>query len=191
MPAPYSLSFEDVSPGSSLASYESQYGLVAYAGWSVAEHEQSGWPVPQSGANVAVWDEDLLYSAGFAFGRDPLDYPDTPFLPYTARFVSAYVSTKLGGLLQMTGYSRGGVAVAAAYVGAPGESWVNRYVQISSAYGDIAYVKFLGVNAPEEKRHFCIDDLTVVPVPEPSSPAALSLGPLAAGAGVRRRRRAM
>ena len=76
-----------------------------------------------------------------------------------------------------------------AYVGAAGESWTNRYVEISLPLGQIYYLNFYGVSSADAIAHYCLDDLTINFVPEPSSLLALSafLAPLA-GLAIRRRR---
>jgi len=188
--SPYTVTFDDIPPGGDLSYYESEHGLALWGGWYVVDHMGSGWGQPRSGLNVLMWDWNPSWAAGFSFGLDPTDYPDSSFLPYNVRSVSAYFSTEPGIVLRMTGYAKDGNEVASALIGATGESWTNRYVEITSEPEEIAFVHISGVTSQDDRYHFCLDDLTIVPVPEPSSLLALGSGVLAlAGLALRRRRK--
>ena len=181
-PSPYTVTFDDIPPGADLSHYDEEYGLSLVPGWEVAEHSET---------NVLVWRGNPNFGAGFGFGHDPTDYPETTYLPYTVRLVGAHFSTEPGVLLEMIGYSRGAMpmAIASASIGSPTESWTDRYVEIFSETGDIAYVYISGVNSQEDRYHFSIDDLTISLVPEPSSLLALGGGLGAVGGLALRKRR--
>ena len=68
--------------------------------------------------------------------------------------------------------------VTSVVIGAAGESWNNRYIGIA-ADSPFEMLQFEGVNTPNEMLGISADDMTVVPVPEPSSLVALicALGP--------------
>ena len=187
---PYTLPFDDVPSGGGLEYYDQQYGIRFYNNWEIVDHTASGWGPPHSGANVLMWDGNPLWAAGFHFGSDPNDYPNTRFLPYNVLSVSAYFSTEPGIVITMVGYNRGGTQVASAIIGAPAESWHNRHVEIFSQAGEINHVQFYGPNySVDELRHFCLDDMTIVPVPEPCSLLALAGGVAGLGGMALRRRR--
>ncbi len=80
-----------------------------------------------------------------------------------------------------------GNVVASVDIGSPGESWNNVYAEINSPEGSIRGVSFDGVSSPDALLHFAADDMTIVPVPEPSSLLALVTGLAAAPFWLRRR----
>ena len=181
------ITFDDIPTGSGLWYYQATYGVgFIDTVWMVADHTASPWGTPRSVPNVLVKDAGI-----------PITGLTTVFqlkaqsgLLY-ARSVGGYFSTEYGCVLQMIGYGIAGDPVTApALIGAPDQAWTNAYVGISSSAGQITSV-VLGPVTPAALDHFCVDDISVEFVPEPSSLASLSLGLLAAGAGVRRRRRAM
>ena len=109
-------------------------------------------------------------------------------MPFVVRSVGAYFGTEQDTVVRMVAF-RGQSESIAVDIGAAGESWNNRYVEISSPAGDITSISFLPTT-PGSLGHFCMDDITIEPVPEPCSLAALALG-LAPVAGhvIRRRKR--
>ncbi len=137
---------------------------------------------------MLMWDGNPIYAAGLRFGNAPPD--GTGDIPhYNVTLVGGYFSTQLDIQIQMVGYGQGGVPFTSALIGAPGESWNNVYVEITSHAGEIRYVNLQGVNSPDDKRGFCVDDITVVPVPEPTAFAALGIGLLPIALAMRKRRR--
>jgi hypothetical protein len=72
-------------------------------------------------------------------------------------------------------------------IGAPGEAWNNRLVEISTSPDQpFDTLDLSGVNSPDDLLGFCADDLTVNLIPEPSSLLALGGGLM--GLGLLRRR---
>lgn len=60
------------------------------------------------------------------------------------------------------------VTAASVLIGAPGETWLNRYVEIRGGPGaPFDSLAFEGVNSPDDLRRFSVDDMTITPVPEP------------------------
>ena len=115
--------------------------------------------------------------------------------PINAAFFGGYLSTPLGVEVKMTLSKRVGqqlFAITSLTIGAQNEAWSNRYVSYASAAGEIYGIKFeelsLWTYPPTTPGLFCLDDMTVTPVPEPSSFAALFCG-LAAVGGVALRRK--
>lgn len=182
----YTLSFDDISAGGGLASYGEQYGAFFGSDWEVADGIQSGWGQPHSGANVAVW-------------NGPPDHGATAWFGYKVRgeafevgvqSLGAYVSTRVGATLRMVGYATSPWReVAAVSVGDSNQSWSDRYVEMSSKAAGIEWLVFEPVGPLDARNQFCMDDLTVTPVPEPSSLVALCVGAGALVAVARRRRR--
>ena len=76
--------------------------------------------------------------------------------------------------------------MARAYVGAVGESWNNRYVEIASAEGLIDLVMLHSVSSDDALLHYSADDMTIIPVPAPASLLGLATG--LAALALRRRR---
>lgn len=166
--SPYTMTFDDIPPGNDLSYYDEQYGLWLIPGWEVVE---------LSGTNVLTWCGNPAFGAGFGFGSDPVDYPETTFLPYTVQAVGAYFSTEPGVVLKMIGYTRGSTpsVVASVEIGSTEGSW-SGYAEIHSEIANIDYVVVSGVNSQDDRYHFYLDDLTINPVPEPASLAAVALG---------------
>ena len=162
----YTLSFDETAPPGAppwwnvLGFYEDTYGAL-FGGFVVADHSGSTWGTPRSGTNV------LSYGVQIKFGFTDTD----PYTPYAICSFSGYFSTEMGAVIDIVGYhGNHWHPVASARVGAPGESWSNQYVEISSAAGDIDYLLFHAVT-PDGLAHYCADDITVVPVPNlPLSP---------------------
>jgi len=175
------VTFDDVSTGQNLAYYLQRYGLYMGPGWEVIDSAGSGWGTPHSGTQCAVWNGNPKYGTAFDFGVDGVS-------EYSVRSVAAYFTTQPGVVLEMQGYTASGV-IARAGIGDTNGYWTNRYVEISSAAGDILFVHIAGVGSSDFRYHFSMDDLTIVPVPEPSPLLALSafLAPIA-GLAIRRRR---
>ncbi len=178
----YTLTFDDISVGQDLSRYSEHYGFAAARGWEVVDHSDSAWGPPHSGTNLLIWNGNPGFGAAFGFGDDGVS-------EYTVRVAGAFFSTEPGILLRMTGYGKGGTEVASVAIGATDESWTNRYAEIASAPGEIAFVHITGVNSEDDRYYFCLDDLTIIPVAEPSSVLALGFGGAGIiGAALRRRR---
>lgn len=181
----FTLTFDDIPSASDLNHYSDVYGVVFWPGFYLADRSESTWGLPHSGTNVLMWDGNPVFAAGLSFGNAPPDGSGS--IPhYSVTLVGGYFSTELDIQLQMIGYGLGGNPVASALIGAPGESWDNVSVEIASAAGEIHFVHFGWVNSPDDRLGFCVDDMTIIPVPEPSALAALLCG--LGGVLLRRRR---
>jgi hypothetical protein len=179
----YTLTFDDIPQGQGLGYYTSQYGIGWYSGFHVVDQSQNSWSQAHSGTNVLIWNGPLSRATGWYFGGDLTTFPN-----YTVRSVGAYFSTDMGQVLTIFGVRLDGSSVSAT-IGATGESWHDRYVEVSSAAGDIVGVGIGGISSSDARYRFSMDDLTIEPVPEPSSLAALALATSGVGLGLFRRRR--
>ncbi len=173
----YVVTFDDAPVGQDLSCYLERYGLAMTYGWQVVDTAASGWGTPRSGTQSVVWNGNPLYGVGFCFGVDGVS-------EYSVRTVGAYFTTQPGVLLQLRDLD----GRFAASIGSV-EGWTNRYVQIGSYPFDIRSPFVVGISSPDAVYHFSMDDLTIVPVPEPSSLLALLAGVGGFEALKRRRRR--
>lgn len=183
----YILTFDDIPVASGLRSYYGDlYGAVFTIDWNAVQLNGSGWAQPHSGTHAAMWEGTTYHSAGLRFGK--LE-EDDPAYRYSISSIGGYFSTDTNVVVRMIGYNKSGIEVSSAEIGALGESWGNRYVEITSTAGGIDYVVFEGISSLDARNHFSMDDLTIVPVPEPSSIASLgfALLPLAGYALHRKR----
>ncbi|MEN6520651.1 MAG: PEP-CTERM sorting domain-containing protein [Armatimonadota bacterium] len=183
----YTLTFDEYSAGTELqySSYEADYGATFLEGFKVADHTDFSWGKPYSGSNVLVWDSSYNF-ARFLFGH----YTLSTAKPYSVCSVGAYFSTQPGTMVKITAYRMNvSEPVTSVVIGTPGASWSNQYMEITSSNGVFEMLEFEGVNSSNELRGFCADNMTVTPVPEPSSLIALGLGVLPIAAGLRLRRR--
>ena len=180
------LTFEDLQAGGGRPGYEYQetYGIVFASSFGIADHSGSAWGRPHSGTNVLVVNEFSFAAFGFKWGTYP------PLYPSAASSISAYFSTEEAAVVQMLAYygTKDDGPVASAIVGAPGESWNNVYVEMVGSPNPIGFVELLPVTT-DALQHFCLDDLTIDFVPEPSSLAALGVGLMALSPVLVRRRR--
>ena len=178
----YVLTFDDVPIGGDpdiVLYYFTTYGIdLEFPNLEVVDHTGSQWGPPHSGNNV------LVTAEGFHNDRFTTMFKGQAV--WSVFSFGAFFSTEQDVVLQMVGSSNG-QPVTSAYIGAVGESWNNKYVEIGSPAGDISEVDFYPVSA-DAFHHFCLDDLTVIPVPEPTSLAALSLALLPIAGVIRRRR---
>ncbi|MCE5322824.1 PEP-CTERM sorting domain-containing protein [bacterium] len=184
----YTLTFDDVPRGVEPEVYYSDtYGIgIEFPNVLISYHVGSDWGPPHSENNVLVASNSFQGSKiTFMFKRP--DSGHTSYQPYSVYSVGAYFCTQQDVVLQMVGYD-GDLEhpVASAYIGATGESWKNRYVEISSS-GDIGMFVLYSIST-DAFHKFCMDDLNVDPVPEPSGFFAL-LGSLACMGGIAWRRR--
>ena len=172
------LTFDDVPSGTVLRNsfYMDAYRVAFDSLFRATDHTGSPWGRPRSGSNVLTWQgEPGFRSARVLFGYYTASSAD----PDDTLSVGACFSTQTGVMVRMTAYHWTPPAttafVASVVIGAAGESWENRRVEISSPQQPFNMLQFEGVNSPDELLGWCADDMTIVPVPEPSSLAALGL----------------
>jgi len=175
------LSFDDVPTGTPLREYE-QLNVWFDSTFEAADHFSSAWGPPRSGHNVLINN----WSSGEAMLK--FGYLDNGLKLTRIYRLGGYFSTQPGVVLELVAFAPG-LQVCTAYVGDAGTSWNNRYLEVVSPEGLISGVMLYPVSSADALLHWCVDDLTIEFVPEPSSLASLSLAVLAAGAGVRWRRR--
>jgi len=183
----FTITFDDDQAGSVIYSYDQGINTVLFHSFSVFSHSASAWGPPHSGANVLGWSGVGYPNPAITFGR----YDAVTGRPLTSLLsFSAYFSTAPGALLTMTVYND---AVkyhspnGSIQIGGTGELWDNRYIEVDSPTGAINSVGFEAVSSGALSG-FCLDDLSVTPVPEPSSLAALFCGLAGVGGVVVRRR---
>lgn len=104
--------------------------------------------------------------------------PGNPDEPYSVYSLGAYFSTELGTQIEIVGcHNTNDQVIASITIGSLSEAWNNEYVEINDPSGRINYFMFYPVSA-DALRHWCADDMTIVPVPEPPSLVSLGLGTL-------------
>lgn len=162
------LTFDYVPEGykSFLDYYQEVYDISFDASFKAVDHTESTWGKPYSGKNVLMWNGALSYLYGIFF----VEF-ETGHSVY-ANSVGGYFSTEKGTVLKIEGYGKG--SMVSATIGASGKSWNNQYVQLDSADG-INLIMFRETTT-DALEHFCMDDLTVNMVPEPTSILALISG---------------
>lgn len=181
----YVVTFDDVSPGQNLSSYYTAYGLDMAHGWEVVDTGTAGWGVAQSGNQALIWNGIPSFAAWFGFGDDGPNQQGV-------RSVGAYFTTRPGVILKMLGHTTFGDVTTS--IGSA-EGWTNHYVQLNAKnwghgiWSNILDVVISPTNSPDAVYAFSMDDLTVTPVPEPSSLLALFAGLGGCGILLRRRRR--
>lgn len=167
----YTLSFDDVSTGADgLSQYTDTYGIMFLPGFAVMDHSGTtwSWGHPNSGDNVLVWTGDSRYRARIEFGETQR---------YSIRSLGAFFSTDAGIVVKMTAYHTStDNPVASITIGDTESSWDNHYVEISSEAGDIDFIDIDGIYSADSRLGFCADDMSIAPVPEPSSVVALVSG---------------
>lgn len=175
----YTLTFDDAPMGY----YKDHYGAGFAAGFQITDHSASIWGVPRSGNNVMTYSWDSLSSGGGLKFR----YPTNEV--YTITSLGAYFSTELGAVVRIDAYHGDDPQpVSSVVIGAVGQSWNNVYAEVTSPTGEIDHVVFRGVSSDEALLHFCADDMTIDPVPEPSALLALTCGLGALGLPMLRRK---
>lgn len=180
---PYTLTFDDIPSGYGLIYYGGQYGVAMGGGWYIADHSQSTWGPPHSGNNVLRYWWDYLGTDAY------ISFKSYQRPSYSVYSLGAYFSTEAGALLRMTAYDKNMNPIALSQIGTLDGSWDNVYAEVRSTQGSIWGVGFEGVSSPDALFHFAADDMTIVPVPEPSSLLALAGGLGALGFPLIRRRR--
>lgn len=182
----YVMTFDDVPAGGDITYYSNLYGASFYPGFVIADHSQSVWGPPHSGTEVLTWNADSSRTAQLSFGYStPSNVGTIPH--YSIQSISAYFGTDYGVMVQMTGY-HGSLAnpVVSITIGDPYGSWSNQYAELTSEAGDIDFIIFEGIGSADARLGFCADDITIIPVPEPTTLVGL-LAPFGAMLFWRRR----
>ena len=169
------LTFDDVPSGTALNyTYSWSYRASFSGDFRATDHTGSAWGPPHSGSNVLT--SVGSPSSWIAFGTGAPTYPDP------VQSVGAYFSTNVGAMVRITAYHQTlsgepAVYVTSAVIGTPGDSWNNRYVEISTTPAlPFDTFRLDGVNSPNDLLGFSADDMTITLVPEPSSLLALAGG---------------
>lgn len=170
----YTLTFDDVPSGQNLNYYTNQYG-IGFFDLNISDHSISTWGPPHSGSKVL---------AGQGGGWNELQLKG-PAHPDHATLLSAYFGTAQGTVVRM-GFYDWGTLLTSVDIGEAGSAWSNRYVTVSPLV-PFNRVLFLPVSSGDPLAGYSLDDLTIVPIPEPSSLLALA-GGLGAIGFLRRRK---
>jgi len=182
---PLVFTFDDIPAGYGLSYYAITYGVKFFDTTSVVvDHIGSPWGPPHSGSNVLVKDRNVDVHGYFTLLEVN---PHTEFL--RAFSVGGYFSTEYGTVLEMQGFGPGGYPpIVTTLIGASDQAWANVYVEVSAPPAQIYAVGIREISAGG-LDHFCVDDVTVNLVPEPSSLSALALGLAPVGIAAARRKR--
>ena len=166
--ASVTLTFDEFPSGTVLS--DSSYSRVSFSSdFQVTDHVGSLWGFPHSGTNV-------LTSTGMGWSSPHIAFGDPGHLD-RVESLGAYFSTDTSVVIGLVAYRPGFQEVARVLIGAPGESWNNRFVEIKAAGGlTFSMLELYGVNSPNDLLGFCLDDMTITLVPEPSSLLALAGG---------------
>lgn len=183
--ASYTLTFDDVPSGTALwycNAYRYDRGATFDMGFHTADHAACPWAVAQSDPNVLLWTGNPYDQfARLIFGR----YTTSSASPYWVEFTSAYFSTQVDTVVRLTAYD-GNDAVGSVLIGSPDEAWDRKRVEIRGTRPFYS-IDFEGVSGAG-LCGFCLDDLAVTPVPEPSSLLAFFAGAGGSAALVLKRR---
>ncbi len=174
------LTFDDLASGTLVGDsfYMDAYRVQFGPFFQAIDHTASPWGSPHSNPNVVRWipTEPIQIDPSILFGY--FTSADADFDEISR--VGAYFSTEQGAEVRMTAYHHYPdaptfVAVDSVVLGAPGQSWSNHYAEIGGGV-PFEMIAFQGVNSPDELLHFCLDDMTITPVPEPTSILTLAGG---------------
>ncbi|MHB1459472.1 MAG: PEP-CTERM sorting domain-containing protein [Armatimonadota bacterium] len=180
----YTLTFDDVPAGHvSRDLYGPEYGAWDAGDFIVLDHSNSTWGRPHSGNNV-------LGVSNVVNGAGVLKF-SYPAMNYNVRTLSGYFSTQQDVQIAVKGHSSySSEETIDTVIGGAGIALENVYLEIPISAAGATFIEFTGLNLPSELLGFCVDDLTITPVPEPSSLAALTLGLTPLGiAGLRKMKR--
>jgi hypothetical protein len=164
--------------------YRTDCRVLFYEEFRATDHTGSDWGLPHSGNNVATVNANPYFPATISFGYftggnahwDPV------------QSVRAFFSTKPGASIRINAYQSQPYRLRATLV-LP-ESLENELIEIST-FPDQPFdtLDIEGVNSWNDLGGFCLDDMTITLVPEPSSLLALGAGLMGLGAvGLLRRR---
>lgn len=182
----YTLTFDDVPSGQPLADYYGGLYGAGFNGWfDAVDHSSSTWGPPHSGGYVMR----CLWPRGWSGAECKFMFWPSEKL-YSITSLGAYYSTEPGAVIRLDAFHYGNSQpVSSVTIGSAGQSWNNVYASVNSPTGQIDYVMFYSVSSEDALQHFCADDMTIAPVPEPSALMALAGGLGALGLPLIRRKR--
>jgi len=189
----YTLTFDEVPAGTDPLYYcTMDTPFCANYPFAIDDHSAASWGPPHSTTNVLVCNgtvgEVVLQAP--PFGTTGLG------TPMCASFFGAYFSTPCKNEVTMTLYKRVGNGVSpitSLTIGSRTEVWSDHFVGYDSPAGDIYYIKFQVTwldpfRDPRTIAIFSLDNVTITPIPEPSSLATLACGLAGVGGALIRRR---
>ena len=131
----------------------------------------------------------LVFNADF-YGMLKFREPANLDQPYSVYSLGAYFSTAPGTVIRIDGcHNSNDQVVASMLVGSSTEAWNKRFAEINDPMGRIDYFMFYPVSSDDALLHWSADDMTVDPVPEPSSLLAILAGLGGCGMLLRRKPR--
>lgn len=193
----YTVTFDDVPTGTRPSCYFVDNNLYISNAFSVVDYSTSSWGHPHSGNNVLTVVSSIyspcirLMSPYYDSSGRPCVDADGNGISINASYFGAYFSTPAGVEIKMSIFKYVGsnlvtTPIAEMTIGSRYEAWNNKLIDYYSNSGEINEVRFdlIWAQPPPPGNSpgiLCLDDLTVTPVPEPSSlvTLGLSLIPLA------------